>query len=95
MIISDLSYLNEIAEESVQGGYGGYDYKFKKKIDVNIDVDVKSKVNAKGAYAEFTFDNTALGKEGSGVDVEYSSTAVKDGHDYVSLNSGNSVAYAL
>lgn len=91
MIISDLSYLNEISEENVSGA--GYAFNFNKKIDVKVDVDVDSKVDAKGAFNEVTFDLVAFGPKGSGTEVVVAQQAVYDG-GYVSTSNGTIVSFA-
>jgi hypothetical protein len=95
MIISDLSYLNEISEENISGA--GYEFKFKKEIKANIDIKVDSKVDAKGAFNELSFDLTALGKTGSGTEVVVKQAAVYDDDykAYVSTNEGAVSSYAI
>ena len=93
MIISDLSYLNEVSDETVSGGWGD-DYKFNKKIKVDVDIDIDSRVNAYGAQNELTFDLTAVGYYGSGTEVEVTQVAVDDYGYYVSQSSGVVLSYA-
>ena len=99
MIISDLSYLNEIAEETVNGGTGWgnrYSYKFDKDIDVKIDVDVDQKVDVKGAYNELAFELTAVGYHGSGTETTVAQTSVYDPYKggYISISNGQVSSYA-
>ena len=94
MIISDLSYLNEISEETVSGGWDfKFDFDFDKDIDVDVDVDVDSEVNAKGAFNELAFDLTAFGGYGSGTEVVVKQQAIYDG-GYISTSNGTVVSFA-
>lgn len=96
MIISDLSYLNEVSEENISGGRGRkkYDFKFAKKIDVEIDVDVYSDVDADGAFNELSFDLQAVGYYGSGTEIVVNQVAVDDYGYYVSLTNGTVTSFA-
>ncbi|WP_416674935.1 hypothetical protein [Egbenema bharatensis] len=94
MIISDLSYLNEV-EENISGGRGrGADFDFKKRLDVEVDVDVKQRIDAKGAFNELTFDLLADGKYGSGTEVVVEQAAVSDRYGSLSYQGGTVLSYA-
>lgn len=99
MIINDLSFLNEVSSSNVAGASGGYyapDVSFKKRIDIKARIDIKSRVYAKGAQNELSFDLTALGRKGSGTDINVNQTAVKDSllGGYASLTDGFVLSYA-
>ena len=96
MIINDLAFLSEVSSENVSGasGYSAPDVSFKKRIDVKARIDIKSTVYAKGAQNELSFDLTAIGKYGSGTDINVNQIAVKDGYEYISATDGFVLSYA-
>lgn len=79
MIINDLSFLNEVSSENLTGGRRGYtapDVSFTKRIDVKANIDIRSNVYAKGAQNELSFDLAAIGKYGSGTEINVNQVAV-------------------
>lgn len=96
MIISDLSYLNEIAEESINGGTNRQRYRLDvdKNIKVDFDIKVDQNINARGSFNELSFDLYADGYHGSGTEVVVEQTAVDDYWGSLSAQKGTVSSYA-
>lgn len=95
MIISDLSYLNEVAEECVSGA-SSYkpDFSYVKELKANIKINVDQDVDVKGAFNEVSFDLTAAGGYGSGTEVVAIQVAAYDKGIYLSANQGTISSFA-
>ena len=92
MIISDLNYL-ETAEETVEGGYRGRSYRFRKdvKTDVKVRLDVKKRVAAKIRIKGNLADAEALA-EADGYNSVAETLTDTYANDYYSLAYSGSIS---
>lgn len=96
MIITDLSYLNEVSEETVFGATGipSSTIDFSKRISALITINVNANVNVRGAVNEVAFKLAAAGSRGAGTEVQTLQTAVAEHGFYLATNEGSVNSFA-